>query len=158
MNIDDMMAPEPVDYNDGIVPRMIHWINKHTAVHDIEALMEGVNHAKNGINTMKFLINLSKEDFPMMDALLGFCSNTENLEPVFMESPTRAARHVARLVQNLPHEFDQSELIQNLLTLIPSTVTQIEILQHCLPSTLVRELLGFLDHCQVCKIFRLSEN
>ena len=154
MNIDDMMAPEPVDYNDGIVPRMIHWINKHTAVHDIEALMEGVNE----INTMKFLINLSKEDFPMMDALLGFCSDTENLEPVFMESPTRAARHVARLVQNLPHEFDQSELIQNLLTLIPSAVTQIEILQHCLPSTLVRELLGFLDHCQVCKIFRLSEN
>jgi hypothetical protein len=157
MDIYDMIAPEPVDHNEEGSRQVVNWTDKEAAVHAIEALMAGMSLEGKSVSTMQFLISLSKEDFPFQASLLGPIPSTQHLQPIHTST---TVHYVARLVQNLPPHSDHEDIILGLLHLVPCSVTNTQIIHHCLPPALVTQLLHFLAQCQVgplAIIFKLSQ-
>ena len=150
-----MMASEPLDYQEETDNHLVSWRDRAKAVRDIEALMEGTSVGGQSHGTFTFLMNLSKENFPMIERILNFPSTSTSSslepEPVFIDQPARALHHIARLVQNLPKEDDYCETTEKLIKIIPASITNTEIVKKMLPESLLSKMYGFLSHCQITK-------
>ena len=143
-----MMAPEPLEYQEETDYFTVDWIEKDIAVCDIEALMGGTLTEGKSLPTVKFLVSLSKEDFPMIEQILSFPTNHIGLEPVFVNNPREALYHVARLIKNLPIEDGYAEITEKLIRIVPDSITNLEIAQQILHESLLREMFSFLHHYQ----------